>query len=115
MIPDYQSIMLPLLTHVSNGNEYKLNDLIETLSMQFGLSESEKKELLPSGQSFIFSNRVGWARTYLKKAGLLDVPKRGSVVITKRGKDVLNEKLKEINVSYLKKFPEFIEFQSAKK
>lgn len=115
MIPDYQTLMLPLLKLTSDGNEYKLNDAVETLSKQFHLTEEERNELLPSGQTFVFGNRVGWARTYLKKAGLLDSPKRGIISITQRGKDVLKENLPEINVTYLKKFPEFIEFKASKK
>jgi restriction system protein len=115
MIPDYQTIMLPLLKLVSDGKEYKLNVAVEILSKQFNLTEEEKAELLPSGQSFVFANRVGWARTYLKKSGLLDAPKRGTIAISKRGYEVLNENIKEINVKYLRKFPEFVEFQSAKK
>ncbi|GAB4013925.1 restriction endonuclease [Spirosoma migulaei] len=114
-IPDYQSAMLPLLKLVADGREYKFNDLVETLSEQFNLTEEEKSELLPSGQTFLFGNRVGWARTYLKKAGLLDSPKRTMVVITERGKDVLQQKLSQINVKYLKQFPEFVEFQTPKR
>jgi restriction system protein len=114
-IPDYQSAMLPLLKLVADGREYKFNDLVETLSEQFKLTEEEKNELLPSGQTFLFGNRVGWARTYLKKAGLLDSPKRAVIVITDRGKNVLRQKLTQINVKYLKQFPEFVEFQTPKR
>lgn len=115
MIPDYQTLMLPLLKLVADGREYKLSDTVEILARQFRLSDKERSELLPSGQTFVFGSRVGWARTYLKKSGLLDAPKRGIITITKRGKDVLKEDVPEINVKYLKKFPEFLEFQSAKK
>lgn len=115
MIPDYQSIMLPLLKLTSDKKEHKINDIIEQLAEQFKLTDEERKELLPSGQTFIFGNRVAWARTYLKKAGLLDSPKRGIVLITKRGLDILKSNPKEINVSTLKQFPEFLEFQSIKK
>ncbi|QKZ14526.1 restriction endonuclease [Spirosoma sp. KUDC1026] len=114
-IPDYQSAMLPLLKLVADGREYKFNDLVETLSSQYKLTEEEKSELLPSGQTFLFGNRIGWARTYLKKAGLLDSPKRAMVIITERGKQVLKQKPTEINVKFLKQFPEFVEFQTPKK
>lgn len=93
MIPDYQTLMLPFLKAVADGREYKVNDVVETLAQQFNLSEEERKELLPSGTAFLFSNRVGWARTYLKKAGLLDSQKRGNVNITDRGKKTLTENL----------------------
>src|SRR5690606_20484976 len=85
------------------------------LAKFFRLTEEEQREMLPSGGQFTFTNRVGWARTYLKKAGLLDTPKRAMVQITQRGLDVLKEKPDRIDVRYLKRFPEFMEFQSAKR
>jgi len=84
-IPDYQSIMLPLLKFASDKREHSIQDAIEDLASFFKVSETELQELLPSGQQKIFDNRVGWARTYLKKAGLLDSPKRGVFVITEKG------------------------------
>lgn len=115
MIPDYQTLMLPLLQLITDGKEYSLNEAVDKLAKQFKLTDEERAELLPSGQTFLFGNRVGWARTYLKKSGLIDSPKRGYIIITKRGKNVLKEKPKEINVKFLKRFPEFLEFQSSKK
>lgn len=114
-VPDYQSVMLPLLRLVSDKREYKLNDVVDTLSVQFKLSEQEKSELLPSGQTFLFGSRVGWARTYLKKAGLLDSPKRATIVITERGLNVLKQNPPEINVKLLRQFAEFVEFQTPKR
>ncbi|WP_026262555.1 restriction endonuclease [Spirosoma panaciterrae] len=114
-IPDYQSIMLPLLKLVADGGEYKLTNLVDTLGNQFGLTDEERAELLPSGQTFLFGNRVGWARTYLKKAGILDSPKRGIIIITQRGKNVLRQKPQQLNVAFLRQFPEFLEFQNTKK
>lgn len=114
MIPDYQSIMLPLLRKLSDKQEHKFRDLIDSLAVDFKLTDDELKELLPSGQQPIFDNRVGWARTYLKKAGLVDSPKRAVSTITQRGLDILKQDLKEINVAFLKQFPEFIEFQNLK-
>jgi len=107
--------MLPLLKLTSDKKEHKINDAVDQLADQFKLTDEERKELLPSGQTFIFGNRVAWARTYLKKAGLLDSPKRGIVLITKRGQDILKSNPKEINISTLKQFPEFLEFQNIKK
>jgi restriction system protein len=114
-IPDYQSIMLPLLQLVSDRQEYKFRDIIETLSSKFNLSDEERKELLPSGQQPIFDNRVGWAKTYLKKAGLLDTPRRATLLITQRGIDTLKQDPTEINVRFLRQFPEFLEFQTSKR
>ncbi len=114
MIPDYQSIMLPLLKLISDKQEHKFRDIIEELAKQFKLTDDERKELLPSGQQPTFDNRVGWAKTYLKKAGLLDSPKRATIVITQRGLNVLNQNPPNINVRFLRQFPEFIEFQTTK-
>nr|MBP9549801.1 winged helix-turn-helix domain-containing protein [Chitinophagales bacterium] len=71
-IPDYQTIMLPLLVKVADGREYKVRDLIEQLAESFNLTDEERKEMLPSGTATLFDNRVAWAKTYLKKAGLVD-------------------------------------------
>jgi restriction system protein len=75
-IPDYQSIMLPLLKLASDGKEHSIHEAIEHICKEFGVTEEEKKELLPSGQQRVIDNRVGWARTYLKKAGLLESERR---------------------------------------
>lgn len=115
MIPDYQSIMLPLLKYISDGKEYKMRDVTDELAIQLGVSEDEKKELLPSGAAPVFYNRTAWAKTYLKKAGLIDSPKQGVVFITARGIEVLKSKPQSIDVKFLKQFAEFIAFQSPKK
>lgn len=107
--------MLPLLKSVSDGNEHKFNDIINNLSDQYSLTEDEKKELLPSGQAFVFANRASWSKTYLKKAGLIYTPKRSFIAITNKGRQVLMENPPSINVRFLQRFPEFLEFQSTKK
>jgi restriction system protein len=114
-IPDFQSIMLPLLKYLEDKKEHHIREAIETLSQQFGLTPEERKTLLASGQQYVFDNRVGWARTYLKKAGLIETTRRGYLKITERGLQVLQENPKEINVRYLMKFPEFVEFRSLKR
>jgi len=112
MIPDYQSLMLPLLKSISNGKEYKYRDLIDNLAVEFKLTGEERKEMLASGNQAIFDNRVGWAKTYLKKAGLLDSPKRATFVISERGLKTLAENPMLIDNKYLRKFPSFLEFQN---
>jgi len=112
-IPDYQSIMLPLLRYSADQKEHSLREAIEALADSFHISEEERKELLASGQA-IFGNRVGWARTYLKKAGLLENTKRGFFKVTARGLNVLKQKPKEINVKFLDQYPEFVEFRTTK-
>jgi restriction system protein len=81
-IPDFQSIMLPLLKFADDQQEHSLREAIERLAQTFELSDQERKELLPSGQQAIFDNRVGWASTHLKKAGLLESARRSFFKIT---------------------------------
>lgn len=106
--------MLPLLRLISDSKEHRMRDLTDKLAQQLGVTEEEKKELLPSGAAPVFYNRTAWAKTYLKKAGLIDSPKQGIVVITNRGLETLKSNLGSIDVKYLKQFSEFIEFQSPK-
>jgi len=113
MIPDYQSLMLPLLKLVSDRQEHKYRNLIENLATEFQVTDEERKELLASGNQAIFDNRVGWAKTYLKKAGLLDSPKRATFVITQIGLDTLKKNPDRIDAKYLRQFPNFLEFQNA--
>jgi restriction system protein len=113
-IPDYQSLMLPLLRQTSDEREHPFPELVDALATEFSLTDAERRELLPSGSQFLFANRVGWARTYLKKAGLLSAPKRGFVQITERGLQLLKENPKRIDNKVLRRFPEFLEFQSVK-
>jgi len=103
--------MLPLLVYASDGLEHSLRDAIEALAVQFHLTADERREVLPSGRQATFDNRVGWSRTYLKKAGLLTSPKRSYFQITQQGREVLAQKPIHINVAFLRQFPEFIEFQ----
>ena len=110
-IPDFQTIMLPLLTLSSDGEVYYIHDAVNQLADQFELTEEERTKLLPSGQQPIFYNRVGWARTYLKKAGLLEDPKRGYFQITGRGREVLVDNPARIDMKFLRQFPEYIEFR----
>ncbi|WP_373697480.1 MULTISPECIES: restriction endonuclease [Bacteroidales] len=113
MIPDFQTLMLPFLKCVSDGKEYKVRDVLERLATEFAVTNEERKELLSSGTQAIFDNRVGWAKTYLKKAGLLDSPRRAIVVITDLGRQVLSEGISRIDTRYLRRFPSYLEFQKA--
>src|SRR5206468_11203919 len=110
-IPDYQTIMLPLLRYTSDGREHSLREAIETLGQELHLSDEELRALLPSGKQEIFDNRVGWARTYLKNARLVEYTKRGHFAITDRGREVLKQAPSAINSIYLMRFPEFQEFR----
>ena len=109
-IPDYQAVMLPLLKRLADGKEHKLSELVDALGSEFGLTGEELSERLPSGTQKLFTNRVGWARTYLKKAGLLNSPKRGFQQITERGRTVLSQEPGRIDNKFLGRFPEFVAF-----
>lgn len=111
-IPNFQAIMLPLLEIAGDGDDHYIHDATTQLGKYFNLSEEQKAELLTSGTQPVFFNRVGWARTYLKKAGLLNYPKRGYFKITPQGLQVLRKKPLKIDVKYLEQFPEYIEFRN---
>ena len=114
-IPDYQTIMLPLLKFAGDGQEHSSRESINHLASEFELTEEELKELLPSGSQALFGNRVGWASTYIRKAGLIESKRKGFFRITERGKQVLSENLERLDNKYLEQFPEFIEFKTPKK
>jgi restriction system protein len=109
-IPPYQTIMLPLLRIARDGQEHTATEAIEALARQFHLSEQDRKELLPSGTQQKFNNRVGWARTYLTKAGLLETTGRARFRITPRGREVLSTGVDHIDNQFLRQFPEFRDF-----
>jgi len=102
--------MLPLLKLIGDGKQYSLRESIEALASEFGLTDEERRRLLPSGQQAAFDNRVGWARTYMKKAALVSTTRRGYFQITERGQDVLKETLPQMDTAYLRQFPEFVAF-----
>jgi len=112
-IPDYQTIMLPLLRFVADGKEHSLPEATDALRYHFKVSDNDMRETVSSGAP-VFSSRVGWAKTYLKQAGLLDQPKRGIFVITEQGKSLLAENPTKIDVKLLGRYPQFLAFRSRK-
>ena len=111
-IPDYQSLMLPLLSLLADKQEHAVRSAAEQLSDQFGLTPQERVELLPSGRQTVILNRVSWARTYMAKAGLVESSGRGRMRITPRGLDVLSTHPQRIDVQLLTNFPEFVAFRT---
>jgi restriction system protein len=111
-IPDFQSLMLPLLRRFDDGQIHRLSDFVDPLAVQFDLSDEEREELLPSGQQSTFRNRIGWAAVYLTKAGLLARMKRGHYQIADRGRQTLAEPVQRIDIEYLSRFDEFREFRN---
>ncbi len=114
-IPDYKTLMLPVLKLASDGMEHKFSQAVEALADEFGLTTEERVELLPSGSQAVFNNRVGWARSYLKQAGLLTTPKRGFFTITQTGVELLATNPIQVDTSVLERYPEFIEFKNRKR
>lgn len=106
-IPDFQSIMLPLLKFCADGREHTNREALDALAREFSLTEEERKALLPSGQQCIFDNRVAWARAHMKMAQLLENTRRGVFRITERGREVLKQQPTEINLRLLRGFPEY--------
>lgn len=113
-IPDFQTIMLPLLKTLQDGSVHRYKDIKLMLVKEFNLSEDELKEMLPSGRAKLFDNRVGWSNTYLKKAGLVKSDQKGFLQITDEGKDLLKEIPPKITISFLKKYKTFDDFHSRK-
>lgn len=111
-IPDYQTLMLPVLKSVADGKEHKFREIADSIAKNFGLTEEELGCLLPSGNQSIFDNRVGWAKTYLKKACLIEYKGKGVLKITERGKQVLKDSPQKIDNKFLKQYDEFNEFQN---
>jgi len=103
--------MLPLLKRLADGEEHKFSNLVDELGTELALTDEDLSKRLPSGTQTIFTNRVGWARTYLKKAGLLDYPKRGFLRITDRGPNILSQGRERIDTKLLEQFSEFIAFR----
>lgn len=110
-IPDYQTLMLPFLRLAGDGQERSMQDAYAALAGEMDLSDKTLRELLPSGRQTTFENRVGWAKTYLKKAGLLESPHRGRFQITERGRQALALAPSRIDREFLKRYPEFLDFQ----
>lgn len=111
-VPDYETMMLPVLRAVADGEPVTTKELREAVASEFGLSAEERAEKIPSGKQSVFDNRVGWATTYLVQAGLLVRPKRAVVTITERGRDVLETKPERVDNTLLESFPEFREFKN---
>jgi len=109
-IPDFQSLMLPVLKESATG-EVRISDVVARLGVKLGLTEAELSELLPSGKQTTFANRVNWAKSYLGKAGLVNLTKRAYFEINERGLAVLANPPQTINIKFLETFPEFKEFR----
>lgn len=114
-MPDFQSLMLPMLRLASDGKERSLAEAREQLASEFKLPEEDVAQLLPSGRQTVLANRAAWAKVYLTRAGLLDSPRRGHFLISSRGREVLNEPPQRIDIKFLERFPGFVEFRERRR
>jgi restriction system protein len=109
-IPNYESILQPFLEALADGREWVTRDMEEVLAERFGLTPEERTQMLPSGQSTVFRNRIGWAKTYLKNSGLVEYPNRGKVRISEEGRAVLAKQPKVIDLHFLEQFDGYQKF-----
>lgn len=109
-IPTYEDLMLPLMNLLQDGKEHSFQELVEYLAKEFKLTDEEKNERIPSGQQTYLQNRTGWARTHLKKTGLVEYASRGVYKITPKGLALLLENPGRIDNNFLRRFPEFVEW-----
>lgn len=107
IVPDFQSLMLPLLNFCASGAEIKNIDAIEYLSQLFGLNEQQRQQKLPSGRQKVFDNRVAWAKAHLKMAGLLETTGRGVFHITPEGQALLQTTPQQLNLAFLQTIPAY--------
>ncbi len=112
-IPDFQTLMLPLMRFIEDGHEHHFRDAVDSIGKEFKLTEAEWAAMLPSGRAPLFYNRLAWTKTHLKRAGLLEQAKRGVIGITARGRQVLALAPKRIDISLLQKYPEYNQFRDA--
>lgn len=111
-VPDFQTLMRPLLALTEDGQEHSIGELRETLALQFALSPEDLATRIPSGRVTVLQNRVGWAATYLYRTGLFSRPRRAHYAITDRGRQILAENPDRVDLGVLSQFEEFEEFRS---
>jgi restriction system protein len=114
-IPDFQSLMRAILQLAADGQSHTIRDALDRLATEFGLSDDDRKELLPSGRQEVFTNRVAWAKTHLRMAGLIEAPSRGVFRITDRGQQVLKDNPDRVDLRILRQQPGYLEARDSKK
>lgn len=114
-IPDFQSLMRPLLEAHADGKEHINRDLVSQLAEQFSLTDEERREMLPSGGARLFDNRIGWAKSHVTQAGLLTAPRRAISMISERGREALLHHPERIDLRVLNGFEEYREFRNRRK
>ncbi len=107
-VPQYYEMYF--LESLKDGQEHTIKEVKKFVAINMGITEADLIELLPSGKQYKYDNRIGWTRTYLKKAGLIVSPARGVFILTAEGKNVIEQNLAIINDEYLMKYDSFKEF-----
>ena len=110
-IPDFQSLMRPVLAHLADGEIRRTRDMKDAMADAFSLTDDERAQMLPSGRQRTMDNRVGWALTYLRQAGLIDQPSRGRVVINAAGRKALTAYPDRIDMKTLEAYPAYLDFR----
>lgn len=110
-VPDYESTMLPILRFLEDGQVRKTSEIVNYVAKHFSLTTDDMKELIPSGRAKLVNNRVGWACTYLRKAGLISSPQRAYNKITDDGLSAIAQRPERIDTAFLSQFEQFKEFQ----
>jgi restriction system protein len=113
-VPDFQTLMLPVLLEYADGQERKSSDVRDIACRKLGLSAADMAERLPSSPQTRIANRIAWAHSYLKQAGILESPRRGHYQITSRGRELLKSPPSRINIEFLERYPDFLEFRQRK-
>ena len=111
-IPDFQSLMRPVLEVHADSGPHSAAEVRDRIAAALGVTEDERKVMLPSGGQPLYSNRVAWAVTHLAQAALLERPARGITQITDRGQQVLRDHPDRVDMSVLARFPEYAEFRN---
>lgn len=110
-IPDFQTLMRPVLAHLADGQVHQSRAIREAMSAAYRLTPEERAAMLPSGRARTMDNRVGWALTYLRQAGLAKSPSRGQVTITQAGREALAAYPDRIDMKTLEAYPAYLEFK----
>ena len=111
-IPDFQTLMRPVLVAHQDGNERSTDDLRDAIAEEFDITEAERREMIPSGRARLFDNRIGWTLTHLSQAGALERTRRGHTRIASRGNDLLAEHPERVDMSALDRYPEYVAFRN---
>lgn len=111
MVPDFEQLRRPVLEKAAMG-ERRISEVVEEIADDLKLSQNDREELLPSGKQTRFTNRVHWAKSYLKHAGLVKNTRWGYYQITERGLEFLKTHKGMITKDNLRTYSDFLDFEN---